>query len=177
MDPVLRTVSVACSSALSAGRVHGSTDPAPWADVDRASGLLASSTMLMLAQLDSWVARHGTADVPQIARTTLADGGSYWLGRRVSEARMAHRRGTLNQVVVAELERRTGWVWQAKLARWQQDMDWLTTHLEATGSMVGAPARLQDWLRRQQHRLDLSSDQRTQLEAFKGIAHHRDGPR
>lgn len=122
----------------------------------------------MLAQLDTWVAEHGTADVPQGARTTLADGESYWLGKRVSEARIAYRRGTLNPTMAKELDQRHGWVWHAYTARWQQNLQRLTAHLEDGGTLTDAPPRLRHWLQEQRDRDDLQESQRNQLAAIPG---------
>src|SRR5690606_19221595 len=72
-----------------------------------------------LGELDWWVRQRGDADVPQMATTPRRiRGRPYWLGKRVSEARIAHGRGTLSPVLEEELPKRPGWSWRTLEARW-----------------------------------------------------------
>ena len=66
-----------------------------------------------MAALQQYVHEHGHASVPN----RYATGTGYLLGRFVAEARTAHRKQTLRQDRVLDLEALPGWQWEAKRGR------------------------------------------------------------
>jgi hypothetical protein len=135
---------------------------------------------VFLGELDWWVARHGDALVPQMATTPrIVRGRPYWLGKRVSEARIAHGRGVLSPALEHELPRRAGWAWRTLEARW--DASWgshaaaLEQHVAAGGTISTLPSATYKWLMRQRARLNqLPADRIQRLQAVPGALVSRD---
>jgi hypothetical protein len=107
-----------------------------------------------LDELDWWISQHGNADVPQRATSREVDGTPFRLGQRVMDRRREYRRGTLSTERVAELEQRTGWVWNARERRLRtpaaRNIDALREYVANHGSLDGLEAAqpaLARWLR------------------------------
>lgn len=66
-------------------------------------------------ELDWWIARHGSARVPQTA-VSSARSERYPLGLRVSYLRQRYNAGRLDPSVVSECEARAGWRWRERPA-------------------------------------------------------------
>lgn len=143
---------------------------------------LTSAETTLLAELDWWTARHGHARVPQMATSRVVAGRPYWLGKRVSEARIAHRRGTLNAALTRELADRPGWTWHAQQSRhealWKAKYQRLERHVARHGSLAGldrVDRPTYRWLQRQRVRHPaLSPDRAQRLARIPGALTGRD---
>lgn len=111
------------------------------------------SLQTFLRELDWWAAKHGDALVPQMARARKVAGEPYWLGKRVSEYRIAYGRGQLKPEVITELEKRPGWAWRVKEDRWERmweaNLNAVKQHLAKHGTLSGLDRANHVWLLRQ----------------------------
>lgn len=133
-----------------------------------------------LAELDSWIAEHGDAVVPQAAESA-AQGEPYALGARVKAYRAARRRGTLPAERVKAMESRPGWTWDGYTARaskaWEQHLNAVQQHVTAHGSIDGLEAAdppTARWLR-QQRTATLTPAQQRALQRIPGALQDRKG--
>jgi hypothetical protein len=117
-----------------------------------------------------------------MARSRTVNGTPYWLGKRVSQLRIAYRKALLDPATIAELEQRPGWTWRVREDRWAQMWDTSCTRLEAHAA---AGVRIPDlaecdrptyqWLLRQRHHLQtLTPTQQTRLRRILGALQPRD---
>lgn len=140
---------------------------------------ITTTEATLLAELDWWVARHSSADVPQMAHSRTVAGTSYWLGKRVSEARVAHGRGTLAPALARQLEQRPGWSWRVREDRWDQQWETkaaaLAEHVTTHGSLDGLEQATYQWLIRQRAALaKMPEDRKRRLKAIPGALDSRD---
>lgn len=137
------------------------------------------SEAILLTELDWWVTEHGDALVPQMAYSREVAGRPYWLGKQVSIARIAHRRGDLSAVLEAELPKRPGWTWNGGDARegatWERHHGLLTQHVAEHGTLPPLRSATYKWLMRQRAKLgDLPAERARQLAEIPGALVRRD---
>lgn len=136
---------------------------------------LTTTETTFLDELDWWVTRHGDAIVPQRATTRDVAGRPYRLGKRVSEARIAHRRATLSEALTRELPQRPGWTWHGQAAKWDLQCAALAEHVAHHHRLPPADSAVYKWLMRQRAKLDtLPPEHARRLAGIPGALVRRD---
>lgn len=159
-------------------RRHGAEISGTGAGRDRTMTVRPKAWSEFLEQLDWWIARHGDAQVPQVA-TSCAGGVDYPLGQRVKNVRIRYRAGALSAPQIAELTARKGWSWDGYSARstkvWAVHIAQLQAHVDEHGTLdglEGIDAPLSRWLRQQRNE-QLTIEQRRELARIAGALEER----
>lgn len=135
-----------------------------------ASAEQKSSWEIFLAELDHWIAQHGT--LSQLRQKDLGR-DNYELGKRVRGIRQQYKRGALTDQQIAELQARPGWHWNPRYAAWLAQFEAARDFFEQdTDDKM--PGRVGDWLYqvRRAHQEDrLTQDQVALLHTVPEILH------
>lgn len=125
-----------------------------------------------LRSLRSYVARHGSADVPP---NTFEDG--YPLGHWVQRCREDRRSSSLTSAQIDTLEGLAGWRWRTAQEQWEKGMSALRAYVATSGSAQLAQKAVVDgfplgmWVhhqRRQYRAGDLPAERAVELEQLPG---------